>query len=63
MTKIVKSVIHEPHCGWYLIRFTDGTVKEKYMSRPYKYVEKFMAEHDPVQITFGRYGYYAKDNA
>lgn len=59
MTKQVKAVIHEPSCRWYLIRFTDGTVKEMYMAKPYKYVEKFMAEHTPTQITFGRYGYYA----
>lgn len=59
MTKQVKAIICEPYSNWYLIRFTDGTVKEKYMAKPYKYVEKFMAEHTSVQITFGRYGYYA----
>jgi hypothetical protein len=59
MTKQVKAIICEPYSNWYLIRFTDGTVKEKYMAKPYKYVEKFMAEHTSVQIKFGRYGYYA----
>lgn len=59
MTKQVKSIVCEPRHNWYLIRFTDGTVKEKYMSKPYKYVEEFMAEHNPTELSWGRFGYYA----
>lgn len=61
MVKEVKAIIYEPMNNWYLIRFTDGTVKEKYMPTPYRYVEKFMAEHERVQLKFGRYGYYEKE--
>ena len=61
MTKKVKAVVCEPFNKWYLIRFTDGTVKEKYMPTPYRYVEKFMAEHERIQLKFGRYGYYEKE--
>lgn len=59
MIKKIKAVIHEPYSRWYLIKFEDGSFKETY--RTYKYVEKFMVEHEPVQIKFGRYGYYKKE--
>lgn len=59
MAKKIKAVLHEPHCGWYLIRFEDDSVKETY--RVYKYVEKFMMDHEAKQLTGLRFGYYAKE--
>ena len=60
MAKQVKSVLHEPYCNWYLIRYTDGTVKET--RRTYKYVEKFMKECVcPVRLTPVRLGYYRSE--
>lgn len=59
MARKVKAVIHEPYCGWYLIKFDDGSVKETH--RVYKYVQKFMEEHTPVYLTPIRMGYYNKE--
>lgn len=60
MAKKIKAVLHEPYCGWYLIKYTDGTYKETY--RVYKYVKEFMANHEAKRLTTLRFGYYAKEN-
>ena len=58
MTKQIKSVLHEPYCNWYLIKYTDGTIKETH--KTYKYVEYFMSRCTPVRLTSLRWGYYAR---
>ena len=59
MRKQIKSVLHEPYCNWYLIKYTDGTIKETW--RTYKYVEKFMKSVCPVELTSDRLGYYRSE--